>query len=447
MGFSPQYGSIIVFSLKIKIKYMKIQMVHPEIVGRGGKIQRLSLLKYTVAFFWGIVLLSLFQCRKKEEIVVAKPPIVVNSGITLPHITIITNGNAPINSLTTYVPATISINGQKKYDDFTGTAQIRGRGNSTWTYPKKPYRFKLDTKASLFGLAAEKDWVLLANYLDGLHMLNAVAMKIGKLLNMPFTNNIIPVEVTLNGLYLGTYMFTEQVEVKTNRVNIGNNGVLLLLDINFDDDFKFKSAAFQLPVAIKNPELTAQAEIAPIQMQFEKLEALIANPNFPNNDYLDFFDGEAMANYLIVYMLTDNEEINHPKSTYIYKTEKGKFTMGPIWDFDWAYGYEKTLSHFSSFNKAPFWSSYSVGERFFSKILSDPKIKTLVKQHWADFKKNKFNDLLLFVDEYSALIEGARNRDYQIWRRGNFEFREDVATLKKWLQNRANFLDTYIEKL
>ena len=336
---------------------------------------------------------------------------------------------------------------QKKYDDFTGTAQIRGRGNSTWTFPKKPYRFKLDTKAPLLGLAAEKDWVLLANYLDGLHILNAVAMKTGKLLNMPFINNIIPVEVTLNGSYQGTYMFTEQIEVKTSRVNIGNKGLLLLLDINFDDEFKFKSTDFKLPIGIKDPELTTQAEIAPIQQQFENLEALIANPNFPNNNYLDFFDGEAMANYFVVYMLTANEEINHPKSTYIYKTEKGKFTMGPIWDFDWAYGYERTLSHFSSFNKPMFWTNSAVGSKFFSKIASDPKIKTLVKLQWADFKKNKFNDLLLFVDEYSSLIEGARNRDYQIWRRGNLDFRADVATLKKWLQNRASYLDTYIEKL
>jgi CotH kinase protein len=408
---------------------------------RGDRIQRFKRV------LWAIFLMSLFQCHKKEEIVVEKPPIIVNSGITLPHITIKTSGNVPINSTQTYVPATISINGQKKYSDYSGTAQIRGRGNSTWSFPKKPYRFKLDTKDSLFGLAAEKDWILLANYLDGTHLLNAVAMKIGKLLNMPFTNTIIPVEVTLNGLYQGTYMLTEQIEVKKNRVNVGNDGLLLDLDINYDEPWKFKSAAFQLPVMIKYPELTAQTEVAPIQAQFNLLDSLVARSDFPNNNYLDYFDAEAMANYLIVYMLTANEEINHPKSTYIYKTKAGKFTMGPIWDFDWAYGYEKTLVYFSSFNKPLFWSSYSVGEKFFARFLLDPKIKTLVKKQWTGFKTNKFNELLTFVDEYSTLIEGARGRDYQIWRRGSFDFKGDVVTLKKWLQNRAGFMDTYIGNL
>ena len=414
---------------------------------RGGKIKGFNFFKHAFMFFLGIALLSFFHCKKKESIIDEKPPIIVNSGISLPHIDIKTSGSAPINSTLTYVSATISINGQKKYSDYKGTAQIRGRGNTTWTYPKKPYRFKLDTKDSLLGLAAEKDWVLLANYLDGLHILNAVAMKIGKLLNMPFTNNIIPVEVTLNGIYQGAYMLTEQIEVKKNRVNIGDDGQLLLLDINYDEIWKFKSAAFQLPVMIKYPDLTTQAEVAPIQMQFEQFEALVAHPNFPNNNYLDYFDAEALANYLIVYMLTDNEEIDHPKSTYIYKTKTGKYTMGPIWDFDWAYGFEKTLVHFNSFNKPLFWSPPAVGTKFFSKFLTDPKIKTLVKQQWAGFKTNKFSELLTFVDEYASLIEGARGRDYQIWKRGNFDFKGDVATLKKWLQNRASYMDTYIGNL
>jgi hypothetical protein len=410
---------------------------------RGGKIKSFKM------FLWAIFLLSLFQCHKKEETVtvVEIPPIIVNSGITLPHITIKTSGNAPINSTQTYVSATILINGQKKYSDYSGTAQIRGRGNSTWSFPKKPYRFKLDTKDSLFGLAAEKDWVLLANYLDGLHILNAVAMKTGKLMNMPFTNNIIPVEVTLNGSYQGAYMLTEQIEVKKNRVNIGDDGLLLLMDINYDEPWKFKSAAFQLPMMVKHPELTSQMEVAPIQEQFNVLDSLVARSDFPNNNYLDYFDAGAMANYLIVYMLTANEEINHPKSTYIYKTKTGKFTMGPIWDFDWAYSYEKSLVYFSSFNKPMFWSSSSVGEKFFSRFLLDPKIKTLVKQQWSGFKTNKFSELLTFVDEYSTLIEGARGRDYQIWKRGNFDFKGDVVTLKKWLQNRAGFMDTYIGNL
>lgn len=368
----------------------------------------------------------------------------VNWDDELPQINITTNGGAVINSTDIYVQGNITVDGKSVYNNYTGTTKIRGRGNTTWTFPKKPYRIKLDAKASLCGLAPAKDWVLLANYLDGIHILNAVAMKTGKLLNIPYTNNIIPVELTLNNQYLGCYMLTEQVEVGTNRVNIGTDGTLLELDVNFDEPNRFRSAAYKLPVMVKYPDLATQSDIFPIQEQFEKLESLVANSSFPNNNYLDFISDESIVNYYIVYLLTDNEEINHPKSTYIHKTKNGKFSLGPIWDFDWAYGYEKSQLHFFSYNKSFFWNPQYDGTRFFSRFVTDPKIKSLLKQRWSDFRKNKLEELLSFVDDYAFVIAGARNRDYLKWKRGSPNFNNDISSLKTWLQNRSNYLDGYI---
>lgn len=392
-----------------------------------------------------MILVVIISCEKKSE---NEQPVVVKVEPTgLPQIMIDTEAGTPITSKTSYVTARISIDGGSNFANFSGKGQIRGRGNTTWLYPKKPYRIKLDSETSLLGLAAEKDWVLLANYLDGSHMLNAVAMKIGQLLEMPFTNHIIPVEVALNGKYQGCYMLTEQIEVKTNRVNIGKDGLLLLLDTNYDDEWKFRSSAFNLPVMIKNPELTNQSQVLPIKSQFEQLEALIARSDFPNNNYLDYFDADAMANYFIVYLLTCNEEINHPKSTYIYKSPTGKFTMGPIWDFDWAFSYEESRIHFKNPNRPLFWNGSALGTKFFSRIISDPKIKERIKQKWMLFKENKFPELSIFVDEYSTKIAKARKKDYELWKRGNLDFSLEVTSLKQWLNNRSTYMNEYIKSL
>jgi len=121
---------------------------------------------------------------------------------SLPHIIINTEGNAPVVSKDDYINATVTIDGRNLFNSYSGTSRIKGRGNSTWwDYPKKPYRLKLDEAASLFGLPEEKDWVLLANYLDGTHLLNSIAFNIGNMLGMPYTNDAIPVELTLNGTY------------------------------------------------------------------------------------------------------------------------------------------------------------------------------------------------------------------------------------------------------
>ena len=358
----------------------------------------------------------------------------------LPQFNISTDGRVAINSKTDFVPTTITIDGQTRFPDFEGTALIRGRGNTTWGFPKKPYKFKLDTDAEILGLAAEKDWILLSNYLDGTHLLNAVGMKIGQLLDMPYTNNIIPVEVTLNGDYLGAYMLTEQIEVKKNRVNVGKDGLLLNLDTNFDEPYQFQSKSYQLPVTIKYPKEIDSQTFTAIKNDFENLEALVASPDFPNNNYLDFFDGDAFANYLIVYMLTGNEEINHPKSTYIHKTKTGKYTMGPVWDFDWAFAFEGSLQHFSSFDTPLFWTPPRRGTNFFSKFLEDPEIIALVKANWTTFQANELPELLRYIDEYTFLIQGARNRDFVEWAQGNSNFNVEVANVKNWLSDRARYM-------
>ncbi|MCP4977399.1 MAG: spore coat protein CotH [Maribacter sp.] len=364
----------------------------------------------------------------------------------LAHIYIDTEGGAPIVSKDEYVYTKLAIDGQSKYDDrvfeFSDLARIKGRGNSTWSWPKKPYKIKLDSKESLFGLLPEKDWVLLADYQDGTHLLHAVAFKIGRLLEMPFTNTIIPVEVSLNGDYLGLYGLTEQVEVKTNRVNVGNDdGLLLELDQYYDEEWQFRSAAYNLPVMVKDPGLDTASELALIQSDFEAFEALVASDDFPNNNYLDYIDDVSIANYLIVCLLTSNEEINHPKSTYMHKSATGKYAMGPIWDFDWAYGFEGTGRHFSNYDKPLFWSPPVTGTNFFSRLMSDPKIELLIKDQWEDFKAFHLSELMDYIDEHAFIIEGAKARNVVLW---NNNLETDVGIMKTWIDNRISYMDTFI---
>lgn len=370
----------------------------------------------------------------------------INWNDSLPHIVVNTEGNLPVTSKDDYLQATVTIDGKGVYNSFSGTTQIKGRGNSTWGYPKKPYRLKLASKTSLFGMAEEKDWVLLANYLDETHLLNSIAFYTAQKLNMPYTNHFVPVELTLNGKYLGLYLFTEQVELDKNRVNVGDDGLLLEMDSYFDEDWKFKSDNYQLPVMVKDPEPDDATQLAQIKSTFQQMENLVASNDFPNNNYTNYIDTSSLVNFLIVYMLADNEEINHPKSVYMHKTATGKFSMGPVWDFDWAYGYEGTQKHFSKFNTF-FWqgSKEKSGTRFFSKFLKDPAIVAMLKKRWTAFTYS--SNLPSFVNEWAYLIGGARNRDYVLWKRGNANYQTDITALNTWLMNRISYLTMYINGL
>lgn len=380
-------------------------------------------------------------------------PVVVERFAPIPHFYIDTEGNSPIDSKENYLNATIRVEANGWGEDYQGAElkdRIRGRGNSTWGLPKKPYRLKLNKKASILGLATEKDWVLLANYLDPTLLLNATAFKIGQLLDLKYTNHSVPVDLTVNGEYMGSYQLTEQVEISESRVNISDKtGVLLELDTNYDEDYKFYSPNFSLPVMVKDPDIESSAQFQKIKSDFIAFENAVAAAEFPNNNWKDFIDVQSLVKYLIVYNFTHNMEINHPKSTYMYKDGDGKYFMGPIWDFDWAYDYEGKNVHFSSYSTPLFrqLSSGDSGYKLFPRFMQDAQVMELYKQTWQDFKANKFNALIEYINDYAYLLTGSKKKDHQKWNRGSAVIQTESNKLKNWLNGRAGYLDNYVKTL
>lgn len=374
----------------------------------------------------------------------------------LPHISINTANNTPISSKEEYLNAYLVMDGRGIYESSIDSIRIKGRGNSSWGLPKKPFKIKLNDKKSLFGLKSEKDWVLLANYLDPVHLLNLVAFKTGQLLQIPFTNEGISVNLTLNGEYQGIYTLTEQIERKKNRVNIDKKkGVLLELDAYFDETFKFKSPLFQLPVNIKYPKLEDEKpdeqdkRLQEIRNEFVQMEQALNDANFPSNNYTDYIDINALVKFLIVYNLTDNREISHPKSIYMYKDKGGKYTMGPIWDFDWAYGYEKTGEHFAVYDQ-PILQQLSKddsGYKFFGRIMQDPAVQRIYKTEWENFKTNHLPHLIEYIDTQSQNIASYQPKDEEIWHKyAARDYDQLIEKFKSWLQNRANYIDNQVKK-
>lgn len=367
----------------------------------------------------------------------------------IPELTITTidPSIAEIPSKDYYLEGTLAVNGRGGYEDYTGKTEVKGRGNSTWGYPKKPYRLKLNKKAEICGLGKAKNYVLLANHLDPTLMLNSVAFKIGRLLELPFTNHAIPVDVVLNGIYKGSYLLTEQIEVKENRVDLDeNNSVMWELDSYWDDEPKFKSTAFNLPVMVKDPDLTTE-QFEYWKKDFNAFTTQFAKEPLEGNSYVDMIDIESVAKFLITFNLVHNMEINHPKSVFLHKEGNGKYVMGPIWDFDWAYDYEGTSNHFGRYNTPLFSSSMNgVGTAFFQRFLQDSRVKAIYKRTWQDFKNNKLDALLQYVDDYAVMLKPSVERNSELWENTR-SFDTKVKELKTWLRNRADYIDSEVSKL
>ena len=142
----------------------------------------------------------------------------------LPVVYINTEGGQAITSKEKYIDATLTVQGNETYNSkttklYNGATEIRGRGNSTWSQPKKPYRLKLDKKTDLLGMGKSKHWVLLANYLDESLLRNTLAYNLSGAMGMEQMATVF-VDVVLNGDFVGNYQLCENIRVDPTRVDI-----------------------------------------------------------------------------------------------------------------------------------------------------------------------------------------------------------------------------------
>lgn len=358
----------------------------------------------------------------------------VRSGQTVPHVTITTD--EPMEQIpdkTNYKSATIEIRGFGRYDDVTSAVNVRGRGNSSWTISdKKPYRLKFSKKIELCGLTKAKNYVLIANWTDHSLIQNALASKLGHMLEVPFTHTFVPVDVTFNGVYRGCYTLTDKPGINAGSVNIDEeNSVMWELDVAMDEDFCFTSPIYNLPVMLADPDMSGE-QFEEWKQDFIEMEKAVQTGQADK-----WIDLDEFARYVLVYEIMGNSEIGFPKSVKLFKTKGEKYIFSPLWDFDCCMGYvwEKGESYTADKVTQELWLS-----SFMTRLSQYVQVKSARKEHFNRLMKSE-DEIERFIDEYASLIESSAKRNYERWERG-FEWEDKKAEMKRWLRLRLDWLKT-----
>ncbi len=333
------------------------------------------------------------------------------------------------------------------------TSTIRGRGNTTWSMPKKPYRIDFAEKTSLFGLTEAKKWVLLANYQDPTLMMNDVAFDLGRRLGLQFTHSSHHVELFINGTYRGNYQLTEQKEIGAGRVDIDKKkGFLVEFDVYYDEDYKFRSTYLNLPVMVADPSLKSQAEMEYIKVAIQGLENSLFEDGFPNDSYENHTDVNSLIDYMLVNEIVRNQELLHPKSTLCYRDAGGKIKWGPLWDFDWAFGYDEVSRYFKKTDILFYPGNYydRPGGKFFGRFMEIPGFKEKYKKRWIEIKP-VVEGIYAYIDMMGAKLGKSQGENFKISKNvpveKNLTHAQLLEQMKVWLKNRINNLDTQIRKL
>ena len=339
----------------------------------------------------------------------------------IPVIYIDTKG-AGIYDKENYVDGTITIkdpeNIYSNVSEFSAPMGIRGRGNSTWGFPKKPYKIKLKEKASIFGMGADKEWCLLANYADRTLMRNIVAMRMSELCGFAWTPHMYSVHVYLNNQYQGVYTFCEHKKVSSSRVDIDLDAGDVYLEIEQQqDETTCWWTGMGVPMMFSDPEVPSPELLAEVKKWFADFETSLYSDYMadPERGYAAYIDVDSFIDYYIVQEVSKNTDGNLRKSSFITKKIGEKLVMYHLWDFDLTFGNNSWVLHspegFYILNYKP---DCTIGDNWFNRMIKDPAFAQRLKDRFNQLLP-KFLTITSFIDEQALILDKAQQMNFQVW--------------------------------
>ena len=308
---------------------------------------------------------------------------------------------------------------------------IKGHGNYTWNYcDKKSLRLKLNEKQPLMGMHSNRHFVLLAHSDDYLARLkNTMGFELSRRIGLSYTPAQEPVEVVLNGQYIGLYFLTEKIRVSKHRVNIEEQadgetdtdkitgGWLLEID-NSPKEGEYvyiteKPGSSEwhdmMTVSYRSPEILSDEQKQWLVQYLNDVNSAIYTTNKNSTEWEQYIDIDTLAMYYIVGEIMDDLEY-FAGSCFMYKRhgDDTKLIFGPVWDFGnsfqrWAiYGD-------TDFNKFIYQQPTEFVSHWIEEIYKFPRFRKAVREHWRDFYNSGFNglDIDQYIDDFVNSIKPA----------------------------------------
>ena len=268
-----------------------------------------------------------------------------------------------------------------------GLKYIKGRGESTFRYEKKPYQIKLEKSTDLLGSGKAKKWILLAMYIDYSLLRNKLTFEMAEAAGLPYTTRSGHVDLYINREYRGTYLLCEKIEIGANRIPIRNlekateaaNELPLpeykpfgsrryaisttkgyqiptdpedisggyIVEIDYPHRYGGGLSGFVtkrgMAFNIKEPQYASKAQVGTIREFMQSYENALFSPtgvdSTTGKHYSEFVDMDSLVRKYLIEEISKNYDTNR-SSHYYYKPEDAQSPLafaGPVWDYDSAY--------------------------------------------------------------------------------------------------------------
>lgn len=344
----------------------------------------------------------------------------------IPLICINTENNAKISTKENYVSCSVVISDPDNPQNCAvKTAEIRGRGNASWNFPKKGYKIKFTEKVNLLGIGEckNRDWVLISCYGDQSMLRNYTASRLGQLLDgIDFTPACTYAEVYLNGEYLGVYLVSEQVEENEGRIistseksdaSPSEKDYLLELDMYAGGEYGVDY------ISVGGKPYTIKSNVTPDEGKY--IEKFIADVNRAvlsgSRDKVEaIIDLSSLVDTFILQEFSKNIDVGW-SSMFMQIKSDGKLYYTAPWDFDLTFGNDDRLDRGSSdkLYAGEGRKGFSQNNNWFISLWSYDWFKKEVCLRWNELD-SVLDTVYNETKEMGETLASAMVRNYQKWK-------------------------------
>jgi hypothetical protein len=353
--------------------------------------------------------------------------------------------------------------------NYNGRIDIKFRGSSSRTLPKKPYSVNTwkddnatNNNVSILGMPQENDWILNSLAFDASLIRNYLSYDLSRSIGNYAARGVY-CEVVINGDYKGLYIFMERIKIDSERVNIVKmsetdinapnvtGGYITKADKRTGGDpvaWTMQSYNGQTEFIHHQPkpsDITSQQHTY-IRDQFTQLQNKASAQNASVvNGFPSIIDIPTFIDFMIINELASNADA-YQFSTYFHKERNGKLRAGPVWDFDLTYGNDLFQWHLdrSHTNVWQFDNGDNTGARFWRDLHNNPTFKCYLSKRWKELTVAggplSYGVITTKIDQLLEHIAEARAREHHRW--GTLSnHANEITKMKSWLQTRINWLN------
>lgn len=373
---------------------------------------------------------------------------------------------------------------------------IEIRGSSSQMFDKKSYGFETwdengeDLNVELAGFPKEEDWILYGPYSDKSLLRNVIIYELSNEMGQ-YASRTALYNLEINDVFLGTYVLMEKIKRDKNRVAISKNkeeditgGYILKIDKPtgdgdwYDESIAFGSQYSTEGITTTTPKISFLYEYPDsddintdqkqyIQNYIYAFETALTSEDFTSSElgYRQYIDVDSFIDFFILNETSKNPD-GFRLSTFMHKDKGEKLKMGPIWDFNIAFGNVDYCNGDSSYGWAhrfndicpndtwlvPFW---------WNRFLEDPEFVSALQLRWNSLRSDILvtEKILSRVEELKSELENknAINRNFGKWLiLGKYiwpnafvgdSYTSEVNYLKDWISERLSWMDQAINSL